>query len=202
MSWWMALLRAALLQEALTHTVRARIPDRRRVPQRRTGAISMIRGEADFAANAYLRAKAIWKGLPPRRRTRIQSQSGETSVPFGKGREPRLLGELLGIAAKDMGWTAELDQARLIAEWHRFVGDAMAQHTEVLELRDGILTVQCDSTTWATELRRLRAEILSRIFDEFPDVGLRDIRFLAPGAPSWRHGARMVPGRGPRDTYG
>ena len=78
----------------------------------------------------------------------------------------------------------------------------MAKHTEVIELRDGILTVQCNSTTWATELRRLRVEILSRILDEYPDVGLRDLRFLAPGAPSWRHGSRTVPGRGPRDTYG
>ncbi len=158
--------------------------------------------ERDFAVNAYLRAKALWKGLPPRRRTRVRSDSQEHSVPFGKGRDPRALGELLSTAAADMGWTAELDQARLIAEWHRFVGESMAVHTEVTELRDGILIVQCDSTTWATELRRLRGEILSRILDEYPEVGIRELRFLAPGAPSWRHGSRRVVGRGPRDTYG
>jgi len=112
------------------------------------------------------------------------------------------LGELLNIASRDMGWTAELDQARLVAEWHRFVGEATAKHTEVVELRDETLVVQCDSTTWATELRRLRGEILTRILEEYPEVGLRELKFLAPGAPSWRHGARTVPGRGPRDTYG
>jgi len=162
----------------------------------------MIKGEPGFAADAYLRAKALWKGLPVRRRVKVRDEGGEQSLPFGKGREPRALGELLSVAARDMGWTTELDQARLVAEWHRFVGDTMAKHTEVIELRDGILTVQCNSTTWATELRRLRVEILSRILDEYPDVGLRDLRFLAPGAPSWRHGSRTVPGRGPRDTYG
>ncbi|MFC7766600.1 DUF721 domain-containing protein [Leucobacter soli] len=123
-------------------------------------------------------------------------------MPFGKGREPRALGELLDIAAADMGWTAELDQARLISEWHRFVGEAMAAHTQVVEIRNGVLMVQCDSTTWATELRRLRGEILTRILDEYPEVGVNELKFRAPGAPSWRHGPRRVQGRGPRDTYG
>lgn len=158
--------------------------------------------EPDFAMNAYLHAKALWKGLPPRRRSRVRVGDEERSVPFGKGREPRALGELLSAAAADMGWTVELDQARLIAEWHRFVGESMAGHTRVVEIRGGTLLVQCDSTTWATELRRLRGEILTRILDEYPEVGVRELRFLAPGAPSWRHGSRSVPGRGPRDTYG
>lgn len=162
----------------------------------------MARAEPGFAAEAYLRAKAVWKGLPPRRRVQIRSGGQEHTVPFGKGREPRTLGELLSVAARDMGWTAELDQARLISEWHRFVGESMAVHTRVVEIREGVLVVQCDSTTWATELRRLRGEILSRILDEFPEAGLRELKFLAPGAPSWRHGARSVRGRGPRDTYG
>lgn len=158
--------------------------------------------EPDFAINTYLRLKAVWKGMPPRRRTRVRAEGQEQSVPFGSGRDPRALGELLSTAAAQMGWTAELDQARLMSEWHRFVGEAMAGHTTITEVRDGVLIVQCDSTTWATELRRLRGEILSRILDEYPEVGIRELRFLAPGAPTWRHGPRSVPGRGPRDTYG
>lgn len=160
--------------------------------------------EVQFAAQAYLRAKAIWRGEVPRRTrvTRSGEESAEQSVPFGRGREPRLLGELLTVSARDMGWSAELSHARLIAEWHRFVGEATAPHTEITAISDGILTVQCDSSVWATELRRLRAELLTRILEEYPDSGIREIRFLAPGAPSWRHGPRTVRGRGPRDTYG
>lgn len=162
----------------------------------------MVKPESDFATNAYLRAKAVWKGLRPRRRTRAGSGEDGRSVAFGKGRDPRALGDILNTAARDMGWTVELDQARLIAEWHRFVGETMAGHTRVVEIRGGTLIVQCDSTTWATELRRLRGEILNRILDEFPEVGIQELKFLAPGAPSWRHGGRTVSGRGPRDTYG
>ncbi len=162
----------------------------------------MVKSEPDFAINSYLRAKAVWKGLRPRNRPKFGSEGEGRSVAFGRGRDPRALGEVLSKAARDMGWTVELDQARLIAEWHRFVGEAMAGHTEVIEIRSGVLIVQCDSTTWATELRRLRGEILNRILDEFPEVGVHELKFLAPGAPSWRHGGRTVAGRGPRDTYG
>ncbi|MCS3428925.1 DciA family protein [Leucobacter aridicollis] len=102
----------------------------------------------------------------------------------------------------DMGWSSELEQARIIEEWPAFVGTATAEHTTVTGIRDGVLEIQCDSTTWATELRRLRAEMLTRLLTEYPDSEIRDLRFRAPGAPSWRHGPRVVPGRGPRDTYG
>lgn len=160
-----------------------------------------MKPEPDFAVNAYQRARAIWKGLPPRSR-RVKRTDAEHSAPFGAGRDPRLVGDLLAAASRSMGWTAELDQARLVSEWHQFVGESIAQHTQVVELREHVLIVQCDSTTWATELRRLRGEILSRILDEYPEVGVRELKFLAPGAPSWRHGSRTVPGRGVRDTYG
>ncbi|WP_233615429.1 DUF721 domain-containing protein [Leucobacter chromiisoli] len=113
-----------------------------------------------------------------------------------------MLGSILESTAADMGWTRELDQARLVTEWDEFVGSPTAEHTTVVGFKDGILQIQCDSTAWATELRRLRAEMLTRVLEEYPDTGIRDLRFLAPGAPSWRHGPRSVQGRGPRDTYG
>lgn len=160
--------------------------------------------EVQYASEMYLRAKAIWRGQTPRRTRGMSggSSSPDQSVPFGRGREPRLLGELLTVSARDMGWSAELSHARLITEWHRFVGEVTAPHTEITAITDGVVIVQCDSSVWATELRRLRAELLTRILDEYPDSGIRELRFLAPGAPSWRHGPRTVRGRGPRDTYG
>ncbi|GAA1778310.1 DciA family protein [Leucobacter iarius] len=158
---------------------------------------------SDFASSAYLRAKSVWKGVPYRRR-RLGSDSteGEGRAPFGTGRDPRMLGDILAKAATDMGWSADLEQARVITEWAEFVGQPTSDHTEVVGVRDGVLLLQCDSTAWATELRRLRSEILTRLLREFPDSEIRDLRFLAPGAPSWRHGPRTVQGRGPRDTYG
>ncbi|WP_125100128.1 DUF721 domain-containing protein [Leucobacter chromiireducens] len=157
--------------------------------------------ELGFASEAYLRAKSVWRGRPVRRRQRT-TDAGPGGEAFGFGRDPRALGDVLAKMAGEMGWSVELEQARLIGEWPEFAGAATAEHTTVLGLSHGVLQVQCDSTTWATELRRLRAEMLTRLLREYPDAEIRDIRFLAPGAPSWRHGPRTVPGRGPRDTYG
>ncbi|MFT4232883.1 MAG: DciA family protein [Leucobacter sp.] len=158
-------------------------------------------GEKSFATDAYLRAKAVWRGAPVRRRRRVVSDGAE-GKPFGWGRDPRALGDVLSTVATDMGWSVELEQARLLVEWPEFAGEATAEHTSVLGISNGVLQVQCDSTTWATELRRLRAEMLTRLLRDYPDAEIRDLRFLAPGAPSWRHGPRTVQGRGPRDTYG
>lgn len=154
-----------------------------------------------FASDAYLHAKSVWKGIPVSRRRLRRDDSGEGAA-FGKGRDPKPLSAVLSATADDMGWTSELDLARLLAEWKTFIGQPTADHTEVLGVNRGVLQVQCDSTPWATELRRLRGQILTRILENYPDAGVTDLRFLAPGAPSWRHGPRSVRGRGPRDTYG
>lgn len=157
--------------------------------------------ELGFASEAYLRAKSVWKGKPIRRRRRVGAD-GPGGEAFGVGRDPRALADVLATMAGEMGWSSELEQARIVEEWPDFAGEATAEHTTVIGISHGVLQIQCDSTTWATELRRLRAEMLTRLLREYPDAEIRDVRFLAPGAPSWRHGPRTVPGRGPRDTYG
>ena len=164
-------------------------------------SLERVKPSLNFASEQYLHAKSVWKGIRVTRKRRVSSEQGG-GTPFGKGRDPKPLADVLIRTAEDFGWTAELDQARLFAEWPDFVGESTAEHTEVLGLHRGVLQVQCDSTAWATELRRMRGEILSRILREFPDANISDVRFLAPGAPSWRHGPRSVRGRGPRDTYG
>ena len=159
-------------------------------------------GDTNFARDAYLRAQRIWRGRVSRKTLANSSQDARSHTPFTSGRDPRPLGDILSFAADDMGWSAEIDEAKVIAQWSEIVGETIAPHTSVVEIRDHILIVQCDSTAWATELRRMRAEILSRIMSEFSRADIEDLRFLAPGAPTWRHGARVVRGRGPRDTYG
>lgn len=162
----------------------------------------MSESSVDFTSNAYLRAKSVWRGVPQRRRSKRNDAEAPGGSPFGFGRDPRALSDVLVNVTKDMGWSVELEQARIIGEWAEFAGGATAEHTSVIGISHGVLQVQCDSTTWATELRRLRGELLTRLLRDYPDSEIRDLRFLAPGAPSWRHGMRSVPGRGPRDTYG
>ena len=93
-------------------------------------------------------------------------------------------------------------QAALLIDWPAIVGESIADHTRVDSVDRGVITVTCDSSAWATQLRLMRHELLVRLGEQAPDAKIDQIDIKAPGAPSWRKGPRSVPGRGPRDTYG
>jgi predicted nucleic acid-binding Zn ribbon protein len=90
----------------------------------------------------------------------------------------------------------------LIAAWAEVVGEETARHSDPVGISEGTLTVRCDSTSWATQLRLMRGELLVQIDRLYPEAGVENIRFMGPDVPTWKRGPRSVPGRGPRDTYG
>jgi predicted nucleic acid-binding Zn ribbon protein len=94
------------------------------------------------------------------------------------------------------------DKESLFLDWERLVGPENAAASKPQEIRNGTLSIGCRSTAWATQLRLLKDQILARIQEQYPDLGVKDLVFLGPSAPSWKKGPRSVPGRGPRDTYG
>jgi predicted nucleic acid-binding Zn ribbon protein len=101
-----------------------------------------------------------------------------------------------------LGWNSSLAKSELLASWQAIVGAETAEHSAPVGIEDGVLTVKCDSTAWATQLRLMRSQIQNLIVAQYPEAGIGSIRFEGPGAPSWKRGPRSVPGRGPRDTYG
>lgn len=117
-------------------------------------------------------------------------------------RDPQPLGRLASRIATDRGWSDRLSGGQVFARWTQLVGGDIAEHTKPVALNDGELTVQAESTAWATQLRLLQRQILKRIADGVGDGVVKRIKVQGPAAPSWRHGPRHVPGRGPRDTYG
>ncbi len=96
------------------------------------------------------------------------------------------------------GWPV----GRCSASGPQLVGAEVAEHTRPVQLSGGELTVQADSTAWATQLRLLQRQLLAKIAATVGDGVVKRLRVQGPTAPSWRHGPRHVPGRGPRDTYG
>lgn len=124
------------------------------------------------------------------------------SGPRPDDRDPQPLGRLAARIASERGWTEHLSGGQVFAKWATLVGGDVAEHTKPVALKDGELTVQAQSTAWATQLRLLQRQILKRISDGVGRDVVRRIKVQGPAAPSWRHGPRHVPGRGPRDTYG
>lgn len=134
-------------------------------------------------------------------RSRARRTSGD-SAPFSAGRDPRSAGDVIDEFTTAIGWESPLAQGELLAHWPELVGPELAQRSRPLGIEDGVLTVGCDSTAWATQLRSLRGALLTKIISEYPEAGIRSVRVEGPGVPSWKRGPRSVPGRGPRDTYG
>ncbi len=135
-------------------------------------------------------------------RRRRRAAGDETSVPYGKEREPTGLGDVLGDLTSSMGWDSPMARAELLAAWADIVGVETSGHTRPLGVEGGVLLVQCDSNPWAVQLRSMSALMTQQITARFPAAGVEAVRILNPDTPSWKHGSRAIPGRGPRDTYG
>lgn len=137
------------------------------------------------------------------KRTKSKSaRSQADSEPFGSGRDPRGVGEVLTSLSTELGWSKSLAQAELLDSWAEIAGPELASHSSPFEIHGSVLTVSCDSTAWATELGLLRNQVLAKINELLPDAEINRLRFIGPVVPSWKKGFRSIPGRGPRDTYG
>lgn len=146
----------------------------------------------------YRHLRELWNA--PRRQAKTHGAVG--AEPYAPGRDPLPAGALLAEVTEQLGWQAPLAEHELFARWSEIVGSEVAAHSEPQHLENGQLTVKCDSTAWATQLRMLRHDIVSQLERDVPAAAVENIRFLGPDAPSWKKGPRATLGRGPRDTYG
>ncbi len=154
------------------------------------------------ASRVYLRFKEIFTGTRSRPNRSRRTRDEDESLPFGHGRDPKGLGDVVGALTADLGWDSPLAQSELMSRWTELAGEETAKHSAPITVEKGLLTVQCESTAWATQLRLMRTEIMTHIAARFPQAGITNIRFLGPDVPSWKRGPRSVQGRGVRDTYG
>lgn len=163
---------------------------------------------ADIARAALDAAKQAAKArgrMPARRRQsfgRGQPRRSGWSGARPDERDPQPLGRLASRVAADRGWTQHLSGGAVFGRWAELVGSEVAKHATPVSLRDGELTVQAESTAWATQLRLLQRDLLARIAAGAGRGVVTRLRVHGPSAPSWQHGNRRVQGRGPRDTYG
>jgi predicted nucleic acid-binding Zn ribbon protein len=160
--------------------------------------------EESESQSVYLRFRAIFGDGSSRSsdaRKRAKREPGAT-VPFASGRDPEPLSSVVDALTTKLGWNSPLARSELLASWQEVAGAETAEHSTPAGIEDGQLTVRCDSTAWATQLRLMRSAVLGRITSRYPDAGITQVRFVGPNVPSWKRGPRSIPGRGPRDTYG
>ena len=157
-------------------------------------------------ARAVLDAARGKRAAAPRRKPTSGGGEGRRRRGYtGPGpdpRDPQPFGALLAKLVKARGWERPAAEATLFGDWPKVVGPDMAVHCRPVKLENGELTIEAESTAWATQLRLLAAKLLARIAAQVGHNVVTRLHIHGPAAPSWAKGPRRVRGRGPRDTYG
>jgi predicted nucleic acid-binding Zn ribbon protein len=81
-------------------------------------------------------------------------------------------------AALERG-TPRTDLAAAQTVWAEAVGEAIAAAAEPVAERDGVLTIRCQSATWAQELSLMEGELLKRLAERLAERSPKALKVLA-----------------------
>ncbi len=152
---------------------------------------------------ARTQGKEVGRGRTSQQRTtRGKGRRRTWSGPGPDSRDPQVLGSATWDLARVRGWSTRVAEGSVFGQWPTVVGEQIAAHASPASLRDGILTIEAESTAWATQLRMVQAQVLAKIAAAVGDGVVTSVRIVGPTAPTWRKGKYHISGRGPRDTYG
>ncbi len=163
----------------------------------------------DLARVALRAAKeqARARGAAVQQRKQARRGGGLRSGARADGRDPLPLGAAINRLITERGWETPAAVGGVMGRWPQIVGEDLAKHCVPLRYDEDpderVLTVQCDSTAWATQLRLLAPQLVARLNADLGQGTVRMIKVLGPGGPQRRFGPLRAPGsRGPGDTYG
>ncbi|MDX6363672.1 MAG: hypothetical protein QOC85_2682 [Streptomyces sp.] len=161
----------------------------------------------DLARVALRAAKeqARARGDAAQHKKQARRGGGLRSGARADGRDPMALGAAINRLITERGWEAPAAVGGVMGRWPEIVGDDLAKHCvpQKYDEDEHVLTVQCDSTAWATQLRLLAPQLVARLNEDLGHGTVRLIKVLGPGGPPRRFGPLRAPGStGPGDTYG
>ncbi|MFH8896840.1 DUF721 domain-containing protein [Streptomyces coeruleorubidus] len=132
-------------------------------------------------------------------------RGGLRSGARADGRDPMALGSAINRLITERGWEAPAAVGGVMGRWPQIVGEDVAKHCvpERYDEDEHVLSVRCDSTAWATNLRLLAPTLVARLNEDLGHGTVKMIKVQGPGAPNRRYGPLRAPGStGPGDTYG
>ncbi|GGP70706.1 DUF721 domain-containing protein [Streptomyces sp. L500] len=161
----------------------------------------------DLARVALRAAKeqARARGAAAQQKKQARRGGGLRSGARADGRDPLPLGAAINRLITERGWETPAAVGGVMGRWPQIVGEQLALHCEPQKYDEDarVLTVQCDSTAWATQLRMLAPTLVARLNDDLGQGTVKTIKVLGPGGPGRRYGPLRAPGStGPGDTYG
>ncbi|MDA8047949.1 MAG: DUF721 domain-containing protein [Actinomycetota bacterium] len=118
----------------------------------------------------------------------------QPSGPSRGEQDPRKVSELLDRTTRRLGGPSSSTTSTVFARWEQIVGPDIAGHARPVSVHRGVLVLAVDHPAWATQLRYMTADLLSRIAAatqaaEVTDIQLRVVGHPVPETP-FRKGRR------------
>jgi len=133
-------------------------------------------------------------------------RTGLRSGARADGRDPQPLGAAIGRLITERGWEAPAAVGGVMGRWPQIVGPEVAAHCapEHYAEEERVLTVRCDSTAWATQLRLLAPQLVARLNGDLGHGTVKLIKVFGPSGQPRRRGRLRAPGgvAHPDDTWG
>ncbi|WP_079063570.1 DUF721 domain-containing protein [Streptacidiphilus griseoplanus] len=139
------------------------------------------------------------------RQKKESKRRGLRSGARADGRDPVPLGAAMRQLITERGWETPAAVGGVMGRWPQIVGPEIAAHCapEHYGEESCELSVRCDSTAWATQLRLLAPQLVARLNKELGHGTVKVIKVQGPAGPPRSYGRLRAPGsRGPRDTWG
>ncbi|NYI05400.1 DUF721 domain-containing protein [Allostreptomyces psammosilenae] len=150
----------------------------------------------DLARVALRAAKeqARLRGEQNAQRREARRGRGLRSGSRPDGRDPQPLGAALQRLIAERGWETPVAVSGVMSRWPEIVGRDIAQHCvpEHYSEEERAVTVRCDSSSWATQLRYLAPQLVARLNAELGHGTVRLIKVQGPEGPPRRYGRLRV----------
>ncbi|ESQ05326.1 DUF721 domain-containing protein [Streptomyces sp. CHA1] len=132
-------------------------------------------------------------------------RGGLRSGARADGRDPLPLASAITRLMTERGWEKPAAVGGVMGRWPQIVGPDLANHCvpERYDEDARVLTVRCDSTPWATQVRLLAPQLVARLNKDIGPGTVTFLKVMGPAGPARRYGPLRAPGsKGPGDTYG
>ncbi|MFG2293228.1 DUF721 domain-containing protein [Streptomyces sp. NPDC048603] len=123
-----------------------------------------------------------------------QGQPRLRSGARADGRDPMPLMAALDRLRTERGWEMPIAVAGVMERWAEIVGPEIAAHCEPEKYEDRELTVRCDSSAWAAQLKLLAPQLVAKLNKELGQGTVRLIQVQGPGGRPRRYGPLRAPG--------
>ena len=90
---------------------------------------------------------------------------------------PGILRDILKATLEKWELTTQFKRHELMGAWPDLVGERTAEKSRTVKLLGEILVVEVDHPAWVQELNLLKFEILKKIRKNYPQAGIKNIRF-------------------------